>query len=91
MNDRDIILVKNLNLSDMGDESILLHAHEAGTPTLPVALFDGRWSTIELKASSNANNATETHANQCARLQYITLYPNFAYEQDIYCRLNDSY
>jgi len=91
MNDRDIILVKNLNLADGGDESIFLHAHEAGTPTLPVAKFDGRWTTIELRSSSNANNTTDTYTNQCARLQYITLYPGFAEEQDIYARLNDSY
>ena len=86
MTDRDIILVKNLNLTDGGDEVILLHA-AAGSG----ATFDGRWTTIQLNASSVANNSTETYANQCARLQYITLYPGFAYEQDIYCRLNDSY
>ena len=86
MNDRDIILVKNLNLADGGDEVILLHAAAGSGVT-----FDGRWSTIQLNASSVANNSTETYANQCARLQYITLYPGFAYEQDIYCRLNDSY
>ena len=91
MSDRDIILVKNLNLTDGGDESIFLHAHEAGTPTLPVAKFDGRWTTIELRSSSNANNTTDTYTNQCARLQYITIYPGFAIEQDIYARLNDSY
>ena len=89
MNDRDIILVKNLNLADAGDEAISLHAHEVGGAA--VAKFDGRWTTIELKASSNANSSLETHANQCARLQYITIYPGFAEEQDIYCRLNDSY
>ena len=43
MNDRDIILVKNLNLADGGDESILLHAHGGATPD---ATFDGRWTTI---------------------------------------------
>ena len=89
MSDRDIILVKNLNLTDGGDEVILLHAHEVGTSA--VAKFDGRWTTIQLNASSVANNNTETYANQCARLQYITIYPNTADEQDIYCRLNDSY
>ena len=90
MDDRDIILVKNLNLTDGGDEVILLYAHEdvAGSP---VATFDGRWTTIELKSSSSASNTTDTYTNQCARLMYITLYPGFAYEQDIYCRLNDSY
>ena len=86
MNDRDIILVKNLNLADGGDEVILLHAAAGSGVT-----FDGRWSTIQLNASSVANNNTETYANQCARLQYITIYPNTADEQDIYCRLNDSY
>ena len=86
MNDRDVILVKNLNLTDGGSEVILLHA-AAGSG----ATFDGRWTTIQLNASSVANNNTETYANQCARLQYITIYPNTADEQDIYCRLNDSY
>ena len=86
MNDRDVILVKNLNLADAGDEVILLHA-AAGSG----AKFDGRWTTIQLNASSVANNNTETYANQCARLQYITIYPTTAWEQDIYCRLNDSY
>ena len=91
LNDRDIILVKNLNLADGGDESILLHAHEAGTPATAVAKFDGRWTTIELRSSSNASNTVDSYTNQCARLQYITLYPGYAIEQDIYCRLNDSY
>ena len=86
MDDRDVILVKNLNLADGGDEVILLHA-AAGSG----ATFDGRWTTIQLNASSVANNSTETYANQCARLQYITIYPTTAWEQDIYCRLNDSY
>ena len=79
-------MVKNLNLADGGDEVILLHAAAGSGVT-----FDGRWSTIQLNASSVANNNTETYANQCARLQYITIYPNTADEQDIYCRLNDSY
>ena len=89
MDDRDVILVKNLNLTDGGDESIYLHAYEDVSG--PVATFDGRWTTIELRSSSNANNTTDTYTQQCARLQYITLYPGFAEEQDIYCRLNDSY
>ena len=89
MDDRDIILVKNLNLADGGDESIFLHAYEDVSG--PVAKFDGRWTTIELRSSSNANNTTDTYTNQCARLQYITIYPGFAIEQDIYARLNDSY
>ena len=90
MDDRDVILVKNLNLTDGGDESIYLHAYEDVSGS-PVATFDGRWTTIELRSSSNASNSTDTYTNQCARLQYITLYPGFAEEQDIYARLNDSY
>ena len=39
----------------------MLHAHEAGTPLLPVATFDGRWTTIELKSSSNASNTTDSY------------------------------
>ena len=89
MNDSDVILVKNLNLADGGDEVITLHAHSSGAA--PDALFDGRWAALQLNASANANNTTDTYTNQCARLMYITLYPNMAEEQDIYCRLNDSY
>ena len=68
MNDRDIILVKNLNLADAGDEAISLHAHTAIGESDPDALFDGRWSTIELKASSNANSSLETHGTSTVQL-----------------------
>jgi len=91
MSDGDVILVKNLNLADGGDESIELLAYNTGTPPTPEALFDGRWDSIQLNASSNANNSVDTYTNQCARLMYLRIYAGLPDDQYIYCRLNDSY
>jgi len=91
MSDGDVILVKNLNLADGGDESIELLAYNTGTPPTPEALFDGRWDSIQLNASSNASNSVDTYTNQCARLMYLRIYAGLPDDQYIYCRLNDSY
>ena len=91
MSDGDVILVKNLDLADGGDESIELLAYNTGTPPTPEALFDGRWDSIQLNASSNASNSVDTYTNQCARLMYLRIYAGLPDDQYIYCRLNDSY
>ena len=85
----DIINVKNLNLTDAGDESIELLAYN--TTGTPEALFDGRWESIELRASPNANNAApDTQTNQCARILRHSIYAA-PFNIELYVRTNDSY
>ena len=68
--DGDIILVKNYNTSDGGDNSIKLTVAWDPVPPIPVPLylFDDRWTSIQLNASSTANANPDTYSNQCARL-----------------------
>ena len=57
----------------------------------PLYLFDDRWTSIQLNASSTANANPDTYSNQCARLLYKVMDPGGLYERNVLFRLNDSY
>ena len=65
--DGDIILVKNYNTTDGGDNHIKLTVAWDPVPLIPepLYLFDDRWTSIQLNASSTANANPDTYSNQC--------------------------
>ena len=91
--DGDIILVKNYNTTDGGDNSIKLTVAWDSVPVVPepLYLFDDRWTSIQLNASSTANANPDTYANQCARLLCKVMDPGDILERKVLFRLNDSY
>ena len=92
LGDGDIILVKNYNTTDAGDNSIKLTVAWDSVPAIPVPLylFDDRWTSIQLNASSVGNSSVDTYSNQCARLLCKVMDPDGLYEKVVF-RLNDSY
>ena len=91
--DGDIILVKNYNTTDGGDNSIKLTVAWDSVPVIPepLYLFDDRWTSIQLNASSTANANPDTYANQCARLLCKVMDAGLGSERKVLFRLNDSY
>ena len=94
LGDGDIILVKNYNTSDAGDNHIKLTVAWDPVPPIPVPLylFDDRWTSIQLNASSVGNSSVDTYSNQCARLLCRVMDAGDAYlERKVLFWLNDSY
>ena len=90
----DIVLVKNYNTTDGGDNHIKLTVAWDPVPLIPepLYLFDDRWTSIQLNASSTANANPDTYSNQCARLLCKVMDAGDPYlERKVLFRLNDSY
>ena len=69
LGDGDIILVKNYNTTDGGDNHIKLTVAWDPVPLIPepLYLFDDRWTSIQLNGSSVANANVTNAPGCCAR------------------------